>query len=77
MKDIGDGVDFYGFVDELSGDYFCVRAQVDGGGLNGGKKCCGEIARIDAVLVDEGEVPVAGGELRKNMRKSFGRERVC
>ena len=54
VEDACGGADFYGIVDGLRGEYLRVGAQVDGGGANGGEERGGEMARIEAVLVDAG-----------------------
>ena len=62
VEDAGWGVDFDGVVEGASGEDGRVGAEVDGGGADGGEKCDGELARIEAVLVEEDEAVVAGGE---------------
>jgi hypothetical protein len=60
----------------VSGEDGCVGAEVDGGGANGGEKCGGELARIEALLVEEKEAVVAGDELWDEAGEVFWREDV-
>jgi hypothetical protein len=41
VEDAGGRLDLDGVVDGTSGEDGCVGAEVDGGGMYGGEKCCG------------------------------------
>src|SRR5206468_3991234 len=42
-----------------------VGAEVDGAGVYGAEKCGGELARVEAVLIEDDETLVAGAKRRK------------
>src|SRR6185312_4133009 len=76
VEDATGGVDFDGGAGRSRGENPGVGFEVDGARADCGKKRSGEIARVEAVLVEEGEMKVMGCERRKNLAESFGRERV-
>jgi hypothetical protein len=58
----GGCLDLDGVADGASGEDGCVGLEVDGGGMYGGEKRCGELTGVEAVLVEEDETVVAGVE---------------
>ena len=68
------GVDFDGVVDGSRGEDLCVGLQIDGVARTAARSASGEIARVEAVLVDEGEVMVVRRERREDFAEGFGRE---
>jgi hypothetical protein len=65
-------LDLDGVVDGASREDGCVGPEVDGGGMYGGEKCGGELARVEAVLVEEDETVVAGVECGKEAGELCG-----
>jgi hypothetical protein len=65
-----------GVLDGTSGEDGCIGPEVDGGGMYGGEKCGGELARVEAVLVEEDETVVAGVERGKKAGELRGGELV-
>ena len=61
-------------VDGAGGEDGGVGAEVDGGGAYGGEECGGELAGVEAVLVEEDEAVVAGGECGEETSEVFGGE---
>jgi hypothetical protein len=55
-------LDLNGVAGRTSGEHGRVWAEVDGGGMYGGEKRGGELAGVEAVLVEEEETVVAGVE---------------
>jgi hypothetical protein len=67
-------VDHDGVVERTGGEDRGVGAKVDGGAFYGGAKCSGELAGVEALLVEEEEMVVAGGKRREEVSKVFGSE---
>ena len=65
-----------GVVERISGEDGGVGAEGDGGALDSGAKCGGELAGVEALLVEEEEMVVAGGKRWEEVRKVFGSEFV-
>src|SRR5437764_5415268 len=61
-EDAGGCLDLDGIVGGTSGEDGRVGAQVDGAGGYGPEKCGGELARVEAVLVEDDEMVVAGAK---------------
>jgi hypothetical protein len=78
VEDAGGGVDRDGGGLGLDRQRWGIGAEVDGGGSDGGEKRDGELARIEALLVEEDEALVAGDERGKEMREILrGEDVVC
>jgi hypothetical protein len=77
VEDAGGCVNLDGVVEGASGEYGGVGAKIDGGGADCSEKCGGELARVEALLVEEDETVVAGDECWEEVGKVFGGEFVC
>jgi hypothetical protein len=63
-----------GVVERTSGEDRGVGAEVDGGALEGSAKCSSELARVEALLLEEEEMVVAGAKRREEVSKVLGSE---
>ncbi len=70
----GGSLDFDVVAGRASGEDGGAGAEVDGGGVNCGEKCGGELAGIEAVFVEEDEAVVAGCENWEEVGEVFASE---
>jgi len=80
VKDSGRSVNFdcvvFGVVGGASGDNGSIGAKVDGGVADGSYKSGGELAGVEAVLIEENEVVIARRECGEQASQLFVGERV-
>ena len=74
VDDAGGGLDLDDVVGGARGEDGRVGAKVDGGGMYGGEKCGGELAGVEAVLLEEDETVVARAECGKEAGEVCRRE---